>query len=109
MKKLFSCLVVISLIFAASCKSEKEQMKRSNVKPPTAEKQPKELVKHGDVRVDNYYWMRLSDEQKNSENPDEHTQKVLDYLNAENVYYDTITAHTKDFKEALFSGDEGKN
>ena len=102
MKNLFQSIVVLSLIFAASCKTEKEQMKRPDVQPPVAEKQAKELEKHGDIRVDNFYWMRLTDEQKNAENPDEHTQKVLDYLNAENAYYDTITAHTKDFKETLF-------
>jgi oligopeptidase B len=73
-----------------------------DIDAPLAEKIPKELEKHGDVRIDNYYWMRLTDGQKSAKNPDEHTQKVLDYLNAENTYYDTITTHTKQFKEDLF-------
>ena len=73
-----------------------------DIDAPVAEKVPKKLEKHGDVRVDNYYWMRLTDEQKNAKNSDEHTQKVLNYLNAENVYYDTVTAHYKQFKEDLF-------
>jgi oligopeptidase B len=73
-----------------------------DIDAPLAEKIPKELEKHGDVRIDNYYWMRLTDGQKSAKNPDEHTQKVLDYLNAENTYYDTITVHTKQFKEDLF-------
>ena len=102
MKNLFLIFAATSLIFAASCKTEQEQMKRPDVSPPIAEKQAKELEKHGDVRVDNYYWMRLTDAQKNAEEPDEHTRKVYDYLNAENTYYDTITAHTKKFKEDLF-------
>jgi len=99
MKNLVQIIAVLSLIFATSCKQE--QMK-IDMEAPVAEKIPKQLEKHGDVRVDNYYWMRLTDAQKTSTTPDEHTQKVLDYLNAENAYYDTITAHTKQFKEDLF-------
>ncbi len=59
---------------------------------PTVEKKPKKLIKHKDVRIDNYYWLN------ERENPE-----VLKYLNDENDYYNTITAHTKDFKEKLFS------
>ena len=73
-----------------------------DINTPIADKVPKELEKHGDVRIDNYYWMRLTDEQKTAKDPDLHTQKVLDYLNAENGYYDAVTAHTKQFKEDLF-------
>ncbi len=99
MKNLFQFIAVLSLTFATSCKQE---IMKVDIDAPVAEKTPKELEKHGDVRVDNYYWMRLTDEQKNAKIPDEHTQKVVDYLNAENSYYDTITAHTKQFKEDLF-------
>ncbi len=105
MKNLFRFLVVLSLTFATSCKQEKMTI---NIDAPKAEKISKELEKHGDVRVDNYYWMRLSDEQRNAENPDEHAQKVFDHLNAENTYYDTITAHTKQFKEDLFQEMKGR-
>ena len=38
---------------------------------PRAKKIAKELVEHGHTRIDNYYWMRLSDEQKNAAKPDE--------------------------------------
>ena len=99
MKNLFPFIAVLSLTFATSCKQE---IMKVDINAPVAEKTPKELEKHGDVRVDNYYWMRLTDEQKNAKKPDEHTQKVVDYLTAENSYYDTITAHTKQFKEDLF-------
>ncbi|MDJ0644442.1 MAG: S9 family peptidase [Flavobacteriaceae bacterium] len=77
-------------------------MKLHDAKPPIAEKQPKEFNEHGNLRIDDYYWMRLTDAQKNAESPDEHTRKVYDYLNAENAYYELVTAHTKDFKEVLF-------
>lgn len=58
---------------------------------PQAKKIPVELEKHGDVRIDNYFWLR------ERENPD-----VLDYLNAENAYNEEMTAHTKAFQEELF-------
>ena len=40
---------------------------------PIAKKDPKILSIHGDDRIDNYFWMRLSDQQKEAENPDEQT------------------------------------
>ena len=75
MKKSISIAVVIFAALLFSCNP------KTNVVPPVAEKIAKELVSHGDTRIDNYFWMRLSDEQKNAETPDEQTQKVLDYLN----------------------------
>ncbi len=60
-------------------------------KAPRAEKIAKKLETHGDVRIDNYYWLN------EKENP-----KVIDYLNAENAHYNEQTAHTKQFQEDLF-------
>ncbi len=100
MKKIILFLITVSLTFATSCK--KDEMKNDNIKPPVADKVSKELEKHGDVRIDNYYWMRLTDEQRNDETPDEHTQKVKDYLNAENDYFDKKMAHTVQFRDDLF-------
>lgn len=59
--------------------------------PPKAKKIAKELEIHGDVRIDNYYWLN-----------DRENQEVIDYLNSENAYYEAITAHTKQFQEDLF-------
>ncbi|NVK51556.1 MAG: S9 family peptidase [Flavobacteriaceae bacterium] len=78
-------------------------MSIKHVKAPVAKKIPIQLEMHGDVRIDNYFWMRLSDEQKNAPVKDKQTQQVVDYLNAENNYYDKITAHTTAFQEFLFS------
>ena len=58
---------------------------------------------HGDTRVDNYYWMRLSDEQKSAQTYDEHTQEVVDYINLENEYTQGSLAHTKKFQDDLFN------
>lgn len=75
-----------------------------------AKKIPYNLTEHGDTRVDNYYWMRLSDEQKNApENArDQQTKDVLDYLNAENAYTKTVMAHTEEFQKNLFAEMKGR-
>ncbi len=71
--------------------------------PPTAEKIPYKTTIHGYERVDNYHWMRLTDEQKLSKIPDEQTQKVLDNLNAENAFKEAHLKHTEKFQEVLFN------
>ncbi|MEY8861868.1 S9 family peptidase [Tenacibaculum singaporense] len=79
-----------------------------DIKAPVAEKQSTKLEKHGDVRIDDYFWMRLTDAQKNAKVKDEQTQKVYDYLNAENAYYDEMTKETKEFQEELFQEMKGR-
>ena len=69
---------------------------------PKAKKIEKKITTHGDTRVDNYFWMRLSDEQKNAETPDEQTQDVLDYLNEENDYLGTMMKHTDGLQTDLY-------
>jgi oligopeptidase B len=54
------------------------------------------------VRIDDYYWMKLTDEQKNADIPDEQTQKVIDYLEAENAYRESVMANTNDLQETLY-------
>ena len=83
-------------------------MKSTDAKFPVAHKEPTTLEKHGDVRTDNYFWMRLSDEQKLAEVTDAHTKKVIDYLEAENKYYNAITSYTKPFEESLFNEMKGR-
>jgi len=75
---------------------------------PIAKKKPLELKKHNDVRIDNYFWMRLSDAQKLAPVKDEHTQEVINYLEAENEYYAKVTENTKEFQEALFQEMKGR-
>jgi len=70
---------------------------------PVAAIEPHETAIHDTVLVDNYFWMRLSDEQKEAETPDAQTQRVLDYLNAENAYTDTVMAATRSFQDTLFN------
>lgn len=63
----------------------------SEIPLPIAKKIPVVLEKHGDKRVDNYFWMNQRDH-----------EDVLAYLNAENDYNDAMTAHTKAFQQQLF-------
>jgi oligopeptidase B len=81
---------------------------KTDIIPPVAEKTPKTIVTHGDTMVDNYFWMRLSDEQKNAQKPDEQTKKVLDYLNAENAYREKMMSHTDSFQNRLFEEIKGR-
>ena len=69
------------------------------VKPPVAEKIPHEVF---DKRVDNYFWMRLSDEQKNDSLPDEQTIKVLKYLNEENAYAKEVLKTTEVLQKKVY-------
>ena len=70
--------------------------------PPDATKKPYEMTEHGHTRVDNYYWMRLTDEQKSAEKFDSHAQEVVDYINSENDYTQSNLAHTKQFQKDLY-------
>ena len=52
--------------------------------------------------------MRLTDEQKTAKNKDNQTQKVEAYLNAENEYFDKVTASTNNFQKELFEEMKGR-
>jgi len=93
MKKrdLLLVIAVAFVILIVACKKA--------VIPPVAEKVPFEVF---GKRVDNYYWMRLSDEQKADSVPDEQTQKVIDYLNKENEYKKAVLKHTETLQKTLF-------
>ncbi|MDX2414823.1 MAG: S9 family peptidase, partial [Bacteroidales bacterium] len=102
MKKLISIMVLVLAAMLYSCNQKTETV------PPVAEKIARELVAHNDTRIDNYFWMRLSDEQKNAETPDEQTQKVLDYLNAENNYLEAELLHTVSLQGEIFEEMKGR-
>ena len=70
--------------------------------PPDAIIKPHELTMHGDIRIDNYYWMRLTDEQKNAKDPDQQTQDVVDYIYQENQYTQSNLSHTRKLQNTIF-------
>lgn len=100
MKKLLLSVTILSVLIA--CISEKKE-NQLNEKVPIAKKIPKKLTTHDDTRIDNYFWMRLTDEQKNAESPDQQTKDVLDYLNQENEYLKSAMSHTEEFQEKLYN------
>jgi oligopeptidase B len=106
MRKIVIPFIVLSLTFATACKNK--TMRNTDAKVPLATKEPKKLEKHGDVRVDDYFWMRLSDDQKNAAEKDAHTKKVVSYLEEENAYYEEVTKDTKPFQEELFEEMKGR-
>ena len=70
--------------------------------PPNAIIKPHELAMHGDKRIDNYYWMRLTDDQKNAKALDSQTQEVVDYISQENKYTQSSLSHTKKLQNTIF-------
>jgi len=62
----------------------------SGLLPPVAPEIPHEITAHGHTRVDDYYWLG------NIEN-----QAVLDYLEAENLYADSMMASSDDLIETI--------
>ena len=70
--------------------------------PPDAIIKPHELTMHGDIRIDNYYWMRLTDEQKNAKDPDQQTQDVVEYIYQENQYTQSNLSHTRKLQNTIF-------
>ena len=75
---------------------------------PVAAKKDSVLSIHNDERTDPYFWMRLTDEQKNADNPDDQTQMVRDYLNAENDYTRFRLKHTEKLQDDLFKEITGR-
>ena len=59
--------------------------------PPVAARRPVELRAHGDVRVDDWYWLRDRDD-----------PAVLAHLEAENAYTDAVMAPTLALQKTLY-------
>jgi oligopeptidase B len=79
------------LALAAAPAPAASQTARDLPPPPVARVLPRTDTLHGDVRVDNYFWLR---ERQNPE--------VVAYLEAENRYTDTAMAGTRQLQETLY-------
>jgi oligopeptidase B len=64
----------------------------TNQQPPTAKRVPTERTHHGDTVVDEYAWLA------NRKDPD-----TIPYLNAENTYTESATAHLAELRGKLFN------
>jgi oligopeptidase B len=79
------------------CQSAQVTTKPPDIDPPVAKVEAKELEFHGDVRIDNYYWL------KERESPE-----VIEYLTKENEYTEDMMAHTKELEDVLFEEIKGR-
>jgi len=61
------------------------------MKKPLARKYPRELIAHGDVRIDNYYWLN------ERENPE-----VIAYLEEENHYQEEMMKDTEPLQRQIY-------
>jgi len=59
--------------------------------PPVPARRPVELESHGDVRIDDWYWLA-----------DKEDPAVIEHLVAENTYTEAVTAATADLRDQLF-------
>jgi len=65
--------------------------------PPVAAVRPHRFDEHGNVRIDNYYWL------KDRTNPE-----VIRYLEDENAYTKAVMAHTEPLQERLYEELKGR-
>ena len=86
MNKYFS--LVLSILILNGC----NQMSSNN--PPNPKKIPYELEAHGDVRIDNYYWMR-DDSRSDPE--------LISYLESENEYFKNWRESKVDYQSEIFT------
>ena len=88
-------LAVLFVLLVTACNPQKENkiLKQSDFPtPPVAEVKPDTFVEFSHQRIDNYYWMK-----------DKTDSKVIEYLNAENAYTDTVMSSTKDLQETIYN------
>ena len=62
--------------------------------PPNPKKIPYELKAHGDIRIDNYYWMR--DDSRSD-------QELISYLESENEYFKKWRDEHIDYQSEIFN------
>lgn len=70
---------------------------QNDISAPKAKIIPKTLKKHKETRIDNYFWLNNRED-----------SEVIDYLNKENAYYESMTSHTQNLKDSLFEEMKGR-
>lgn len=90
-------IVLGTLLLAFGCQVIQKSDQAKTIQAPAAQVIPERLEKHGDVRIDNYYWLKRRD------NPD-----VIEYLEEENEYTKAVMAHTEKFQDRLFEEIKGR-
>ncbi|MBK5194534.1 MAG: S9 family peptidase [Proteiniphilum sp.] len=96
MKRTNSWLLIVTFLFTiTSCNDTKKEttiLKQSDFSlPPVAEMIPDTFTNFGQQRIDNYSWLR-----------DKNNPKVIEYLNAENAYRESVMAPTTDLQQTIY-------
>ncbi|MBU8935004.1 MAG: S9 family peptidase [candidate division Zixibacteria bacterium] len=81
-------LILIVIVSFVSCGQKTDRI----LTPPVADIQPKTDTIHGDILVDNYFWLR-----------DRGDSAVLAYLEAENAYTDAVMSSTSELQTTLYN------
>lgn len=81
------CVITFFGLYAAMSAAE------DRMPAPIAKKQPYTITTHGDVRVDNYYWLR--DDKRES-------PEIIEYLNQENAYTEQQLALGEPLKKEIY-------
>ena len=87
MKKIFTKFFMCTFIISA-CNQE------INMKEPQPKQIPFKMEAHGDVRIDNYYWLR-DDTRSDPE--------ILTYLESENEYFENWISQNSDYRNQIFT------
>jgi oligopeptidase B len=82
----------VAVALLASCAAQKTPQ-NTQPQPPVAPVHAYQVQSPNGVRTDNYYWLRDDTRTK---------PEVLDYLKAENAYYEAMTAHTQALEDTLY-------
>lgn len=98
----YSIIIIIMILYYL-----RSQIEQLDMKPPIADKKPHRTLVHGQDRVDNYHWIRLTDKQKLAKNnegwPDKQTMEVVSYINKENDYTRNKLKHTEKLQKKLYN------
>ncbi len=91
---------LVCLLAMAACTDAPTRMTAS--RPPSAERVPHAITAHGHTRQDPYFWMRLTEAQREAATPDDHARRVIAHLEAENAYTAAMLAPVDGLREDLF-------
>ncbi|MFQ5562558.1 MAG: S9 family peptidase [Parvularculaceae bacterium] len=78
------------------------------IAPPEVEQRPVDITQHGETRVDNYGWIRVDNWQEVLRDPSKLAPDVRAMLEAENAYYEAVTADLEDLRGKLFEEMRGR-
>lgn len=93
--------VIVIALGLAACNSSSKNVKTTQQSdfpaPPVAAVKPSEFTEFGNKRTDNYFWLK-----------DKTTLEVIEYLKAENAYFDTVMSSTRALQDTLYSEMRGR-